>query len=293
MPKRYENLEEIQRLDPEKDHCRIVYLTNGLEFPWDSTRSLEIALYRTYCIPSISALLDRTGEFRLYTQKRYDDTALIVAEMLKYGYDSERGKEALRRMNRIHNHYPIANEDYLYVLSTFIYEPLRWFDRFGWRKIDPNERLAHYYFWREVGRRMNIKNIPGSYEEFETYNREYEQKHFHFAETNRAVGIATRNLFASWFPGPVRPLVKYGIYTMLDETMLDAFGFPHPPRLLCDLVALSLKGRGKVLRYFPARSRGSFLIDRPQRTYPNGYRINDLGPYNLLPGLNGQKHEGD
>lgn len=72
------------------------------EFPWDMTRSVEIALFRTYCVPSISALLDKIGEFRLRPQKRYDDTGLIVTEIIKWGYDSDRRREAIRRMNYIH-----------------------------------------------------------------------------------------------------------------------------------------------------------------------------------------------
>ena len=283
---RFANLAEIRRLDPAKDHCRIVHLINGYEFPWDSTRSLEMALYRTYCVPSISKLLDETGEFRLHTQKRYDDTALIIAELLKWGYDSERGREALRRMNRIHAHFQISNEDYLYVLSTFIYEPLRWYERFGWRKPDPNEQLGLYYFWREIGRRMNIKNIPGSYEDFERYNREYEQKHFRFAPTNQAVGSATRNLFISWYPRFLSLTVKFGIYAMLEERLLVAFGFPRPPGLLRFLVAGGLKARGMALRYFPARKRPGFLTEGRPHTYPNGYKIADLGPARLMNELN-------
>ena len=44
---RFDNLREIERLDPERDCQRIVHLVFGYEFPWDSIRSLEIALYRT------------------------------------------------------------------------------------------------------------------------------------------------------------------------------------------------------------------------------------------------------
>jgi len=43
-------------------------------------------------------ILDRTGEFRQRTQRRYDDTSLLVAEMCKWGYLEGRGKEALERM---------------------------------------------------------------------------------------------------------------------------------------------------------------------------------------------------
>src|SRR5437763_2593689 len=143
-------LEQIQALDPESDHQRIVFLSTRYEFPFDTTRSLEFALFRTFCVPGISALLDRTGEFHNRAQKRYDDTDLIVSELMQRGYDSERGRRALSRMNQQHARFAIANEDFLYVLSTFIYEPIRWNARFGWRAMCDEERLAMFHFWREV-----------------------------------------------------------------------------------------------------------------------------------------------
>ena len=159
---RFDILHEIERLDPVTDHQRIVHLSFGYEFPWDSIRALEIALYRTYCVPSISALLDRTGEFHQNTQRRYDDTSILVAEMCEWGYESGRGKEALERMNWAHSHFKIANDDFLYVLSTFIFEPVRWIDAVGWRPTCRNERLGYYYFWRGIGSRMGITAIPPS-----------------------------------------------------------------------------------------------------------------------------------
>lgn len=62
-PKRYNNLHNIEKLDPIKDHCQIYHLMTGYEFPWDMVRSLEVALMKTFCIPSISKLLDNTQEF--------------------------------------------------------------------------------------------------------------------------------------------------------------------------------------------------------------------------------------
>ena len=49
------------RLDPAVlESCRDVF---GRYFPWDTTRALELALLKTFCIPSISSLLHQTGEF--------------------------------------------------------------------------------------------------------------------------------------------------------------------------------------------------------------------------------------
>lgn len=137
---------ELSSLDPVRDHTRIVHLITGYEFPWDVVRALEVALMRTFCSPSVSGLLNRTGEFRKHGQKRYDDTALLIAEFMQNGYDSERGKQAISHMNKIHGFYKIANEDFLFVLSTFIFLPIQWIDSFGWRKTTENERQALFIF---------------------------------------------------------------------------------------------------------------------------------------------------
>ena len=286
---RYDILHRIEQLDPIKDHVEIYRLLVCYEFPWDYIRSLEVALYRTYCVPSISALLDKTGELVYRTQKRYDDTAILIAEWSAYGYDSERGRAALRRMNRIHHHYSITNEDFLYVLSTFIYDPIHWNARFGWRKLTEKERLATFYFWREVGRRMNIKDIPQTYDEFEQYNMVYEQKHFVYADTNRRVGEATRDLFLSWFPLPgfLRSMLKPAIYALLDDSMLSAFGFPRPPKILRQLLSMSLKARAFALRFFPPRRKPFIYAEKRHRAYPRGYTLADLGPSQMLASLNG------
>jgi hypothetical protein len=43
-------LKEIQKLDPEKDHEHIVFLSTCCEFSFDTTRALEMALFRTFCV---------------------------------------------------------------------------------------------------------------------------------------------------------------------------------------------------------------------------------------------------
>ncbi len=268
---------QIEQLDPLLDHCQIVHLLVGYEFPWDISRALEIALFRTYCVPSISELLDRTGKFHHHPQKRYDDTGLILGEIVKWGYDSDRGRQALSRMNCIHGQFKISNDDFLYVLSTFIYEPVRWIDRFGWRKMSGKERQGFFYFWREVGRRMHIQDIPETYAEFESYNLNYEQQYFRYSDTNRRIGEATRNLLLSWFPKPLRPLVEGGVYTLLDDSLLESFGFPHPNPLARRGLATFLKLRSRAVRFLLPRTKATFFTDLPSRSYPKGYRIADLG----------------
>ena len=289
---RFAILREIERLDPERDCQRILHLSFGYEFAWDSTRALEVALYRTYCVPSISRLLDRTGEFYAHTQRRYDDTALLVGEMCQWGFENGRGREALERMNWVHGHFRIDNNDYLYVLSTFIYEPLRWIDRFGWRRSCRNEQLAYYHFWCQIGTRMGIRDIPPTYEAFEAWAADYERANFRFAESNRKIGTATRDLFASWYPRLLAPVVHYSIYALLDDAMLAAFGFPRPLPLSRPVVAGALRLRGWLVRWLPARRTPNFVTVRRNRTWPTGYRIAELGPPRLVEGEDKSAGEG-
>ncbi|GAA0448500.1 peptidase [Paractinoplanes deccanensis] len=280
MSHRYEIAHRIAALHPERDHLEIYQLSAGLDFPWDYTRALEFALLRTYCVPSISRLLAATGEFRDRPQRRYDDTALLMAEMAAHGYDSPRGKEALRVVNRAHGHYAISNDDMLYVLSTFVYDPIAWLDRFGWRRLHDNERLAAFHYYREVGRRLGVRDIPGGYEQFQSFKQAYEEEHFVHSAANREIGDYTVNLFAAWFPPFLRPAARLGVRGMLDEPMLRAFGFDPAPAWVTRLASTGLRTRAHALRFFPPRRRSVLGVARHNRTYPgypDGYEPSDLG----------------
>ncbi|WP_257462884.1 oxygenase MpaB family protein [Archangium lipolyticum] len=288
-------LQRIQRLDPEKDDQRILFLSWYHDFPWDCRKALEFALFRTYAVPSISGLLDSTGEFLQRTQQRYDDTELLIAEFVENGYHSERGRRAIRRMNQLHHRFHIPNEDYLYVLSTFVFEPRRWINRFGWRPYSEHERLATWFFWRNIGRMMNIRDIPSSYEDFERFNVEYERAHFRYSETNRRIGEATRELFLSWYlPRPLRKLGRPAVHSMMDEPLREAFGFPRPPAALQRSVQGLLRARSLALRAFPERLHPKLVTRLQHKSYPAGYEIEQLGP----PGTQrervngGPSHEG-
>jgi hypothetical protein len=271
-------LGEIAGLDPARDHQRIVFLTMRVDFPWDTTRALELALFRTFAAPRISALLHATGEFERRAQKRYDDTDLLVSEVMEWGYDSPRGQAALRRINQVHGRFRIANDDFLYVLSTFVFDPIRFNARFGWRPFTGAERLAQFHFWREVGRRMEIRDLPEDYAAFEAFNRAYERQHVRYTEASGRVGRATLDMFCRWFPRPLAPLVRQAIYALLDDRTREAFGFPPPHRIARWLVPAALRARARLLRHIPRRRTPVLRTARPTRTYPRGYRIEELGP---------------
>ncbi len=275
---RFDVYHEIQKLDPERDCQRIVYLVGAYEFPFTIQRSLEFALFRTFAVPSIARLLVETGQFASHGQKRYDDTALIVAEFSEYGYESERGLAAIRLMNQMHRRFNISNDDYLYVLSTFILEPIRWNRALAWRRATEKENQASYYFWREIGRRMGIKNIPASLEAFDQFNRDYERQHFVNNPHSEAVARDTVRVFTSWVPALLRPAVRWGIYALLDDPLRETFGFPKAPRWLTWTLFKLMRVRAGLMRLLPPRRTPFSLTRHRNRSYPTGYTLDQLGP---------------
>jgi hypothetical protein len=275
---RFDLSRKIEALDPRQDHQKIVFLVGTQEFPFEVQRALEFALVRTFAVPRMSAVLDKSGEMTQRGQKRYDDTSLIIAEIAENGYDSERGRAALRRMNQMHSRYPILNEDFIYVLSTFIFEPIRWNRLLAWRRYTETERLANFYFWCEVGRRMNIRDLPETYEALEAFSRDYEKRNFTFAESNQRVANGAVNTFLGWLPKPMRPLGRRAIYALIDEPMRIALGYPKQPAWLTWALKRGFRLRALAVRLMPPRRKPYLYTQERSRSYPNGYSIEQLGP---------------
>ena len=145
-------------------------------------------------MPSIGRLLDETGEFTARVQKRYDDTGLLLEEVQRHGFGSDRGRSAVRRINQMHAMYDISNDDMRYVLATFVVVPKRWMDDYGFRPLSPNEVVATTNYYIELGRRMAIKDMPEDYAGFERLLDDYEREHFAFDAGGRRVADSTLDL---------------------------------------------------------------------------------------------------
>ncbi|MFF7728991.1 oxygenase MpaB family protein [Streptomyces sp. NPDC008001] len=278
--KRFDWLKEIRRLDPERDFLRIYRITATLEFPWDITRALELALYRTYAVPSIGRLLAETGELPDRTQKRYDDTALLLDTVVEHGFDSESGRTAIRRINQMHRGYDISNDDMRYVLCTFVVIPGRWVDAYGWRRLSGHERHAIAAYYRALGKHMGIQGIPGSYAEFERCLDDYEAEHFGWDEGGRRVSDATLDLMASWYPRPLAPLVRGASKALLDDSLLRAFRYERPHPAARALVRGALRTRARAVRLLPPRRTPHYVRQNPEiKGYPDGYVVAELGTF--------------
>ncbi len=272
------------QLDPEKDFHEIAVNLATYEFPWDAVQSLSFALFRTYAVPSIGVLLHDTGEFTDRVQKRYDDTGLLLEEVLEHGLSEPqgRGREALRRINQMHGRYDISNDDMLYVLATFVVMPKRWYDQWGYRPLTHTEVIASTNYYIELGRHMGIKDIPADYQGFDRLLEDYETAHFAYDAKARKVADSTLDLLTTFAPNKYAPawLVKRFAYSLMDDRLRLAFGYPRVTGLERRLFHGGMRLRARLIALMPARSKQKWTRDMGYyKCYPSGYDVAALGTF--------------
>jgi hypothetical protein len=176
------------------------------------------------------------------------------------------------------------------VLSTFVFDPIDWVDRFGWRPLHEHERLAAFHYFHAVGRLMGIKDIPATFDDFRRFKADYERDNFRFSETNRLIGTYTLDLFCSWYPAPLRPAVSVAARGLLDPLMVTAFGFEPAPTWVGRVVRTALRARSSVVRWLPRRHTSSLLKpkSRSYPGYPVGYQPADLGAQEPPPDMDAE-----
>ncbi|VDB92037.1 unnamed protein product [Peniophora sp. CBMAI 1063] len=230
---------------------------------WDMgallANALSFAIVRTYAIPSISKILCSSKELKAgpSVSKRYLDTAIIAGtwsfcpisatDPPTELYASETKGEpkadpdprtfiGIARMNWLHAHYPISNDDYLYTLSLFILEPVRWAQKYGWRSLSPLEVQARHVFYTRVGELMGIRDIPDTVEGLIAWSEEYEEQHMVPADTNKEVVSGMMTELSSVVPAFARGIFQRIIICLFDERTRVAMGLPEQPAWMHSLV---------------------------------------------------------
>lgn len=157
--------------------------------------------------------------------KRYADTTVLVGEFLVNPLDSPRAVLAINRMNWIHSRYGSAIEmpQMVYTLCLLICEALLWIDRFDWRTTTPLEKHASWVFWSEVGRRMRLVGVPGSFEACAEYIKVYEEREMTPSAYNRTIKKGVYDLYASSVPRFLTPVVHVVLDAFMDPRLSEAF----------------------------------------------------------------------
>lgn len=246
------------------------------DLAFDFRVGFAIEYYRTFSTPSMAKVLAAHGEMLRNPKKRSYDTALILMEVIAGGFDSPRGQAALDLLNRAHHGVKATGDEYRYVLLSLWVIPRRWIADHGVRRLTPAEDAAAFRFYQELGRRMHLTMPDTAAEALEFYAR-FEADNVAASPDAIRLFDATIGVLAGRLPGPLRPLIRPIMATLIDDIrMAAALGLTPPPRAMTHLVHAALWLRGKLSR--PAKA-DTFRPGHSAHTmYPNGYTLEDLGP---------------
>jgi ER-bound oxygenase mpaB/B'/Rubber oxygenase, catalytic domain len=131
----------------------------------------------------------------------------------------------------------LENEDCLYVLSTMLLEQFRW----NSTPSSEQERASIFQAWCDLGRSMNIADIPCTLEDMRSFCAIYECLNCYYTDCSRHVGRSTLDFLIGRLPLLLRPLGWAGIRALLPRRIRDALGLPHPPASWCEAFATHMQ----------------------------------------------------
>ncbi|KAI9281618.1 hypothetical protein BY458DRAFT_499131 [Sporodiniella umbellata] len=324
--RRYENICSLIKKYPDPE----VILQNSdiameiygkifrVEFPTFARASLEFALFKTFAAPSISKLLVATREFREHAPRRIEDTELILSELIDIysriqnelvhgrtvteegiALQYARREASFQRLNELHGKYHISNDDYLFTLYLFAIESIRWINQWEWRKLDVREENAIFKVWYDIGKKMNIQNIPDTLGQWQRLRKECEKTMVKYHPNNWECAESSINHLALRLP----PGTKFVLFSILPCVLEDsdciAFNLQPPSATKRALFNAVMYIRSWFIRHlclprskpclrtpFYPNKEGRFVplyfMYKPE-IYKDGYRIEELGPERFMP----------
>ncbi|MDC0746473.1 oxygenase MpaB family protein [Polyangium mundeleinium] len=278
--------DEIARLDPERDYEAIIFALSNHVFPFEILLAMEIAQLRTFTIPTISKLLHATGQYEREGPKRLDDTKAILSEIHRPGLESRASREMVEHLNRIHGLYRISNDDFLYTLSTFVFDPILFIDKWGHRPMTEKEKDAFYFLYRRLGELMHIRDVPGSRAAFFAWRQDYERRAQRYASENEAVARGLLVAVQGLLPPMLVPILEPAVVFLTADTgFRNALGLREPDPGLARSLRVFFAVYRRAARHVSLYEHRKFEdsdIYRNYPTYPEGYDRLRLGPTKVL-----------
>lgn len=250
---------ELAELDPVRDADEIARLSlvtlHGR--PALVYALFTVAFLKQVAVPTMARTLYRrgTGDIVRQTLKRNDDTIVFFGQLLDHGPDSPTGRAWIDRLNAIHAHFPLRNDDSLYTLATLALDPEAITADLGADVFDPGELEAQWRFWRAVAERQLIERIPERREELQAWAADYERREYAPTEDGRAIAAALVSAFGErCLPRPLRRWDGQVVAALCPPRLREVHDLPRPSRAVTSLVRLVMLGYGCAHRWL--------LVDR-------------------------------
>lgn len=263
------------------------------DFPLEMLLAAELAQFNTYAIPSISAILHRTGHYEREGLKRLDDTRATLTDILNFPPGHPTRTVMLEHLHWVHSHYRISNDDYLYTLLMLFLKPMEWVQKWGWRQLSAAEIDGLVEAMLALGRDMGIRIEDPSLAGLQAWQQHYYRHQARFDPANQAVAEGTLRGLADHFPRWGRGWVPGLVAALLDDpVLLGHLGMAPASRAQRWLVRGTLRGWQWLSRFYrPWRQRrfsDSWLANY-YPSYPGGkLDYQQLGPSKLVNRRNRQ-----
>ncbi len=188
---------ELERLDPRRDSDRI-YHHLLRTFRAESRVVETLAINRVATWESLALFLRSTREAERNPIGRFFDTYALFANYFEWGEASERGTQAVERMNQIHGRYFLPNDGMKYVLLNTAFTWLDGIDRIGHRALSALEREGFFQAHVRLGRAMHIEGLGGDQGEmYEWFRQVNERNAFHTPLKTETFELFVKNSFGT------------------------------------------------------------------------------------------------
>ncbi|THH14048.1 hypothetical protein EW146_g6241 [Bondarzewia mesenterica] len=149
-----------------------------------------------------------------------------------------RGSISIARINWLHGHYRISDDDMLYTLSCFIFEPMLLAEKYEWRSWSEEEQECLFILWKEIGRRMGIKDIPTTGAELKALSKNYEDEQMVPSQSNHKLAMHAINHISSRVPDifGLRSFIASLFISLLDDHLREAMMLPDQPEWVKNLL---------------------------------------------------------
>ncbi|EFA82351.1 hypothetical protein PPL_04776 [Heterostelium album PN500] len=250
---------KLQTFDPKKDGDvdEIIKFVVGYDFPFEMFLVLNFVSYRTFCSPTIAGVYAKTGGIVNDTDKRACDTDLLMHIWMDYGLDST--------IHGLHS-AKTRNVDFVFVIACLVIDSIQFANDYGWRSIEEKEKQAIWEFYRRVGERMEIKDLPKNLEDCYKIVDKYteDERSARITEDGIALTEAITKLVCQWYyfipQSIIRTAVSVVIYQM-GATFQRKLGLTKPTFVQSLFVNTILQIRRALLNVVPLRTEPYKLSD--------------------------------
>lgn len=237
----------------------------------------QLAFLRPFAVPQMADVLTASGSINRDAERRAYTTGLMMYEVINGQLESPRARRVISQINRAHARFTISDDDFAYVLDSFIVVPTRHMDWMGWRKTTNFEREATWRFYCRLAKLMNITSPPDSFEHAVERFDAYEAQHVRRSANTYKLGAQTIAVLQNRLPPPLRRLAPRLFSTQLnDPPVAEALGLPPAPAILTRAIRVASVAHGRRQAHKHATSP-FFTPGQPAgHAYADGYTLEQL-----------------